>query len=80
MTGPAIKEPEEWTRTSCTLPKRVWARVDKNLDVVNSTRPHPERYSRDKLMAELLDWACREMERERAVLREAAGKKKAGGA
>lgn len=72
MGAPAIKEPEQWTRTSVTLPNRVWEKLDKTLDVVNSTRPPPERYTRDRFMAEMLDWACKELALERTA------KKKAG--
>lgn len=72
MGGPVIKEPEPWTRTSVTLPDRLWERIEKNMNGVNSSRPFPERYTRDRFMAEMLDWACRELERERAA------KKKAG--
>lgn len=67
MGAPAIKEAEEWDRTSCTLPRRVWTKVEKELDVVNAGRPKPERYSRDRFMAELLDWACEEIKKERAA-------------
>jgi hypothetical protein len=66
MGAPALREAEEWDRTSVTLPKRVWERLSENLEAFNKPRPKPERYSRDKFMAELLDWACAEMERERA--------------
>ena len=73
MSNPVvIKEPEEWARTSCTLPTRVWKRLEKNLDRINSTRPPPERYSRDRLMAEMLDWACKELEAEATSKRKAA--------
>jgi hypothetical protein len=66
MGAPALKAAEDWDRTSVTLPTRVWARISVELDKFNAPRPKPERYSRDKFMAELLDWACDEMERERA--------------
>ena len=66
MGAPALKEAEKWTRTSCTLPDRVWAKLDENLDAFNDPRPKPERYTRDRFMAELLDWACDEMKKERA--------------
>lgn len=69
MGAPAIKEPESWDRTSVTLPTRVWAKLEKTLNDVNSERPKPERYSRDKFMAELLDWACDELKKERATRR-----------
>lgn len=72
MGAPAIKEAESWDRTSVTLPTRVWEKLQKTLDDVNDDRPKPERYSRDKFMAELLDWACDELRHERA-------KRKAGG-
>lgn len=66
MGAPMLKEAEEWNRTSVTLPKRVWDRVEVNLEKFNAPRPKPERYSRDRYMAELLDWACQELEAERA--------------
>lgn len=66
MGAPAIKPFEEWSRTSVTLPRRVWDKIDKTLESVNDERPKPERYSRDKFMAELLDWACDEIKKERA--------------
>lgn len=66
MGAPAIKEAEAWDRTSVTLPTRVWTKLDKTLDLVNHDRPKPERYSRDKFMAELLDWACEELKKERS--------------
>ncbi len=69
MGAPAIKEAESWDRTSVTLPTRVWEKLDKTLAAVNADRPKPERYSRDKFMAELLDWACEEMKAERAKKR-----------
>lgn len=69
MGAPAIKEPESWDRTSVTLPTRVWAKLDKLLGAVNDDRPKPERYSRDRFMAELLDWACEELRKERAARR-----------
>jgi len=74
MGAPILKEAEQWDRTSVTLPKRVWERLGVNLDKFNDPRPKPERYSRDRFMAELLDWACDELERERA---ERAGSKEA---
>lgn len=67
MGAPAIKEAESWDRTSVTLPTRVWEKIEKQLDVVNADRPKPERYSRDRFMAELLDWACNEIKAERAA-------------
>lgn len=67
MGAPAIKEAESWDRTSVTLPTRVWAEVEKQLTAVNADRPKPERYTRDKFIAELLDWACKELKEERAT-------------
>jgi hypothetical protein len=66
MGAPKLKEAEQWTRTSVTLPQRVWDRLEAELDTFNKPRPKPERYSRDRFMAELLDWACDEMVAERA--------------
>ena len=66
MAAPAIKPFEEWDRTSVTLPRRVWEKLEKTLENVNDERPKPERFTRDKFMAELLDWACEEMRRERS--------------
>jgi hypothetical protein len=66
MGAPLLKEAEPWDRTSVTLPTRVWERITANLEKFNAPRPKPERYTRDRYMAELLDWACQEMERERA--------------
>lgn len=66
MGAPAIKEAEAWDRTSVTLPTRVWTKIEKTLEFVNAGRPKPERYSRDKFMTELLDWACEELKKERA--------------
>lgn len=66
MGAPKLKEAEAWDRTSVTLPERVWTRLGSELEKFNEKRPKPERYSRDRFMAELLDWACDEMERERA--------------
>ena len=69
MSAPAIKEAEAWDRTSVTLPSRVWEKIEKVLSSVNADRPKPERYSRDKFMAELLDWACEELRKERSARR-----------
>lgn len=66
MGAPKLKETEEWDRTSCTLPRRVWSKVEAEMKAVNAKRPTPERYGRDKFMAELLDWACDELAKERA--------------
>ena len=66
MGAPKLKEAEAWDRTSVTLPERVWERLKSELEAFNEKRPKPERYTRDRFMAELLDWACDEMERERA--------------
>lgn len=66
MGAPMLKPAESWERTSVTLPERVWTRLAANLSKFNEPRDKPERYSRDKFMAELLDWACDELERERA--------------
>lgn len=66
MGAPALKEAEPWDRTSCTLPTRVWARIEAELKLFNDKRPKPERYTRDRFMAELLDWACDELSKERA--------------
>jgi hypothetical protein len=65
MGAPKLKEAEAWNRTSVTLPERVWGRVESELEIFNAPRPKPERYSRDRFMAELLDWACDEMKAER---------------
>lgn len=67
MGAPALKEAEPWDRTSVTLPKRVWDKLAASLTVFNASRPKPERYTRDRYMAELLDWACDEMATERAA-------------
>lgn len=74
MGAPKLKEAETWDRTSVTLPERVWTRLGAELDQFNEKRAKPERYSRDRFMAELLDWACDEMAAERA---EAATARKA---
>lgn len=74
MGAPAIKEAEPWDRTSVTMPTRVWDKIEKMLSMVNADRPKPERYSRDRFMAELLDWACEELRKERV-----AASKKGGG-
>lgn len=66
MGAPRLKDAEEWNRTSVTLPERVWKRLESELEAFNQPRPKPERYSRDRFMAELLDWACDEMVAERA--------------
>lgn len=66
MGAPLLKEAEPWDRTSVTLPTRVWERIAAELDKFNSARPKPERYTRDRFMAELLDWACDELQKERA--------------
>jgi hypothetical protein len=73
MGAPLLKAAEQWDRTSVTLPKRVWDRLAASLETFNGPRPKPERYSRDRYMAELLDWACDEMEREKSE-RSSAGK------
>lgn len=66
MGAPKLKEAETWDRTSVTLPVRVWDRLKIELEKFNDKRDKPERYSRDRFMAELLDWACDEMAAERA--------------
>lgn len=66
MGAPLLKESEPWSRTSVTLPDRVWNRIEASLEKFNAPRAKPERYTRDRYMAELLDWACEEMDRERA--------------
>lgn len=66
MGAPKLKEAEPWNRTSVTLPNRVWERLDSELEAFNKDRDKPERYSRDRFMAELLDWACDEMAAERS--------------
>lgn len=66
MGAPLLKEAEPWDRTSVTLPKRVWERIGKNLEAFNEPRPKPERYTRDRFMAELLDWGCQELETARS--------------
>lgn len=73
MGAPMFKPAESWERTSVTLPERIWNRLKEELDKFNEHRPKPERYSRDRYMAELLDWACDEMKRERSE-RAATGK------
>lgn len=65
MGAPKLRPAEDWDRTSVSLPTRVWERLQGELEQFNEKRPKPERYSRDRFMAELLDWACDEMERER---------------
>lgn len=67
MGAPAIKDAEEWDRTSVTLPRRVWEKLEKTLEAVNKDRPKPERYSRDRFMAEVLSWGCDELVAERAA-------------
>jgi hypothetical protein len=66
MGLPIIKEPKSWDRTSVTLPSELWARIDTNLKAVNASRPAPERYSRDGFMAECLEWAMVQLEKDRA--------------
>lgn len=55
-----------WERTSTSLPKDVWSHLDRVLELENEDRDPPERLSRDKLMAHLLEWAMGEWEAERA--------------
>jgi hypothetical protein len=66
MGAPALKEAEAWDRTSVTLPTRVWEQLAVELEEFNKGRPKPERYSRDRFMAEGLAWFCEEMKNERA--------------
>ena len=66
LTFPMLKEPKEWDRTSVTMPREIWSRLDTNLKAINASRPAPERYSRDSFMADLLEWALKNVEARRA--------------
>lgn len=62
----ALPKAKEWTRSSCTLPKETWDRIDRVLAAENAERPAPERFSRDRFVDLMLSWAMNEWEAERA--------------
>jgi hypothetical protein len=64
MPSRIVAEPDEWTRSSVTLPKRLWSRLETNLKAVNSNRPAPEKLTRDQFLASCIKFALDEAEAE----------------
>lgn len=60
-----LPDAKEWTRTSVSLPDGQWKELDKLLDEENALRDPPERFTRDRLIHHLLEWAIREARAER---------------
>lgn len=63
-----VPPPGEWVRTTVTLPAKTIAVLEAALKEVNSTRPFPDRMTRDDLIALYVDWADTER-REQAKLK-----------
>jgi hypothetical protein len=64
MSSRIIPEPEQWIRSSVSLPRRLWDRLDTNLKAVNANRPSPEKLTRDTFVASCLKFALDEAEAE----------------
>ena len=67
MNAPAktvIQPPKEWDRTSVTLLRELWGRLETARRASNATRPPPDRQNRDEFIASLLAYALSEMEAE----------------
>lgn len=55
-----VPPPEQWTRASFTLPKKLLSRLDETMALVNEGRDKPARLSRDGLVKVMLEWALDE--------------------